>query len=195
MSRMSPSDDSNNRGGEEAVKRRPTRRSGVELEINMWGLKDLPKTSTVKKAPVGKGYTIKVDRKARNKDIRGLRRATKENDLAVSSLPVYMVTGAPRAPLEQAARDLPTRGEKREDATAASVGCGSSVRSTIQFGSMPVVNIYPCHLTEAEADHYLTNLRRDKWCSACPERLSHAQCTGDRSAPATPAIARTREVA
>lgn len=36
-------------GGEEAVKRRPTRRSGVELEINMWGLKDLPKTSTVKK--------------------------------------------------------------------------------------------------------------------------------------------------
>ncbi|CAM9193717.1 unnamed protein product, partial [Pylaiella littoralis] len=174
---------------------RVTRRSGAQPDIDLWGLKDLPKTSATKNTSVRNTYTVKVGKTVRDKDMRELRRAAKENDLAVSSSPVYVVTGAPRTPSEQAAGDLPTRGETRKGATAASVGCGASVRSTIQFGSMPVINIYPSHLTEAEANQYLTGLRREKWCSACPERLSHAQCTGDRSAPAMPAIARTRGAA
>ncbi|CAN0451283.1 unnamed protein product, partial [Ectocarpus sp. 12 AP-2014] len=88
---------SRGKGGGEAMTsgvKRATRNSGIAVDVNLWDLRDLPKTSTVKKAPKLKlkDYTVRLPRASRDQDMKQLRRAARDNEGVRESDPVYPLT-------------------------------------------------------------------------------------------------------
>ncbi|CAM9501086.1 unnamed protein product, partial [Ectocarpus fasciculatus] len=149
--------------------KRATRNSGIAVDVNLWDLRDLPKTSTVKRAPKLKlkNYTVKLPRASRDQDMKLLRRAARDNEGVGESDPVYPLTRPACITRSEAAVALLALGDERDDATVAAAkpaavsesGDGDAgARSTIADGSMPIVKgINEPLLAEAEADYDLAS--------------------------------------
>ncbi|CAM9926728.1 unnamed protein product [Ectocarpus sp. 4 AP-2014] len=194
--------------------KRGTRNSGIAVDVNLWDLRDLPKTSTIKRAPKLKlkDYTVRLPRASRDQDMKQLRRAAMDNEGVGDSDPVYPLTGPACITRKEAAAALLALGEERDDAMVATAkaavsesgDCGAGVRSTIADGSIPLaMGINQPLLAEAEADARLAspgvsrNLTREDQRSSLPHpaQLYHAQGKPDSSDGTTDAMSAAAKIA
>ncbi|CAB1097610.1 unnamed protein product [Ectocarpus sp. CCAP 1310/34] len=147
--------------------KRATRNSGIAVDVNLWDLRDLPKTSTVKSAATMnnspdppsprstthaapklklKDYTVRLPRASRDQDMKLLRRAARDNEGVGGSDPVYPLTGPACITRKEAAAALLALGEERDDemvaaaraAASESGDCGAGAGSTIADGESSI---------------------------------------------------------
>ncbi|CAM9878114.1 unnamed protein product [Ectocarpus sp. 8 AP-2014] len=194
--------------------KRATRNSGIAIDVNLWDLRDLPKTSTVKRAPKLKlkDYTVKLPRASRDQDMKLLRRAARDNEGVGESDPVYPLTGPACITRKEAAAALLALGVERDDAMVAAAKaavsdsgeCGAGARSTIADGLIPLaMGINQPLLAEVEADARLAspgvsrNLTAEDQQSSLPHpaQLYHAQGKPDSSDDSTGATSAAAKIA
>ncbi|CBJ32956.1 hypothetical protein Esi_0395_0017 [Ectocarpus siliculosus] len=209
--------ESDQRTGGEAMTsgvKRATRNSGIGIDVNLWDLRDLPKTSTVKRAPKLnlKDYTVRLPRASRDQDMKLLRRTARDIEGVGESDPVYPLTGPACITRKEAAAALLALGEERDDAMVAAAkaavsesgDCGAGARSTIADGSIPLaMGINQPLLAEAEADARLASpgvsrsLTTEDQRSSLPHpaQLYHAQGKPDSSDDATGAMSAAAKIA
>ncbi|CAM9137890.1 unnamed protein product [Ectocarpus sp. 12 AP-2014] len=196
--------------------KRVTRNSGIAVNVNLWDLRDLPKTSTVKRAPKLKlkDYTVRLPRASRDQDMKQLRRAARDNEGVRESDPVYPLTGPACITRKEAAAALLALGEERDDAMVAAAkaavsesgDCGAGAGSTIadDESSIPsAMGINLPLLAEAEADDHLAsprtsgNLTTEDQRSSLPHpsQLYRAQDKSDSSDDTTGAMSAAAKIA
>ncbi|CAM9659128.1 unnamed protein product [Ectocarpus sp. 12 AP-2014] len=194
--------------------KRATRNSGIALDVNLWDLRDLPKTSTVKRAPKLKlkDYTVRLPRASRDQDMKQLRRAARDNEGVGESDPVYPLTGPACITRKEAAAALLSLAEERDDAMVAAAKAavsesgdyGAGAGSTIADGSIPsAMGINLPLLAEAEADDHLAsprtsgNLTTEDQRSSLPHpaQLYRAQDKSDSSDDTTGAMSAAAKIA